>query len=68
MVVSHILNPQPGEKILDMCAAPGGKTTHLATLMHDQVREVIWHFLSKEESLTTVHLYSSLHLAVRMHR
>ncbi|XP_048163426.1 tRNA (cytosine(72)-C(5))-methyltransferase NSUN6-like isoform X2 [Corvus hawaiiensis] len=36
VVVSHILNPQPGEKILDMCAAPGGKTTHLATLMHDQ--------------------------------
>ncbi|GAB0184752.1 tRNA (cytosine(72)-C(5))-methyltransferase NSUN6 [Grus japonensis] len=35
-VVSHILSPQPGERILDMCAAPGGKTTHLATLMHDQ--------------------------------
>lgn len=48
MVVSHILNPQPGEKILDMCAAPGGKTTHLATLMHDQVRKVIWHFLRKK--------------------
>lgn len=48
MVVSHILNPQPGEKILDMCAAPGGKTTHLATLMQDQVREVIRHFLRKK--------------------
>ncbi|XP_039381921.1 tRNA (cytosine(72)-C(5))-methyltransferase NSUN6 isoform X3 [Mauremys reevesii] len=35
-VVSHVLSPQPGERILDMCAAPGGKTTHLATLMHDQ--------------------------------
>ncbi|XP_048366626.1 tRNA (cytosine(72)-C(5))-methyltransferase NSUN6 [Sphaerodactylus townsendi] len=35
-VVSYVLNPQPGEKILDMCAAPGGKTTHLATLMHDE--------------------------------
>ncbi|XP_030045789.1 tRNA (cytosine(72)-C(5))-methyltransferase NSUN6 isoform X2 [Microcaecilia unicolor] len=34
--VSHVMNPQPGERILDMCAAPGGKTTHLATLMHDQ--------------------------------
>ncbi|NWI99082.1 NOP2 methyltransferase, partial [Crypturellus undulatus] len=36
VVVSHVLNPQPGERILDMCAAPGGKTTHLATLMHDK--------------------------------
>ncbi|XP_048223438.1 tRNA (cytosine(72)-C(5))-methyltransferase NSUN6 isoform X1 [Perognathus longimembris pacificus] len=35
-VVTHVLNPQPGEKILDMCAAPGGKTTHIASLMHDQ--------------------------------
>ncbi|KAF7465330.1 Hypothetical predicted protein [Marmota monax] len=36
VVVTHVLNPQPGEKILDLCAAPGGKTTHIATLMHDQ--------------------------------
>ncbi|KAM4828840.1 tRNA (cytosine(72)-C(5))-methyltransferase NSUN6 isoform 1-T2 [Thomomys bottae] len=35
-IVTHVLNPQPGEKILDMCAAPGGKTTHIASLMHDQ--------------------------------
>ncbi|XP_017829578.3 tRNA (cytosine(72)-C(5))-methyltransferase NSUN6 isoform X1 [Callithrix jacchus] len=35
-VVTHVLNPQPGEKILDLCAAPGGKTTHIAALMHDQ--------------------------------
>ncbi|XP_069816628.1 tRNA (cytosine(72)-C(5))-methyltransferase NSUN6 isoform X2 [Dendropsophus ebraccatus] len=35
-VVGHVLNPQPGERVLDMCAAPGGKTTHIATLMNDQ--------------------------------
>ena len=34
-LVAHVLAPQPGEKILDMCAAPGGKTTHVALLMKD---------------------------------
>ena len=35
-VVSRLLSPQPGERILDACAAPGGKTTHLAQLMEDR--------------------------------
>lgn len=30
-----ILNPQPGESILDMCAAPGSKTTQMAALMNN---------------------------------
>lgn len=33
MLVSRLVNPQPGENILDLCSAPGGKTTHLATIM-----------------------------------
>ncbi|KAI1301936.1 tRNA (cytosine(72)-C(5))-methyltransferase NSUN6 [Halotydeus destructor] len=32
-VCVHVLNPQPGDVVLDICAAPGGKTTHIATLM-----------------------------------
>jgi 16S rRNA (cytosine967-C5)-methyltransferase len=35
-LVSHILNPHPGAMIIDLCAAPGGKTTHLAELMQGQ--------------------------------
>ncbi|MBE7383454.1 MAG: 16S rRNA (cytosine(967)-C(5))-methyltransferase [Leptolyngbya sp. SIO1E4] len=39
-LVSALMNPQPGEVIIDACAAPGGKTTHLAELMSDQ--GMIW--------------------------
>ncbi|CEJ42569.1 16S rRNA (cytosine(967)-C(5))-methyltransferase [Umezakia ovalisporum] len=35
-LVGYLLNPQPGEVVIDACAAPGGKTTHIAELMQDQ--------------------------------
>ncbi len=35
-LVSLMLSPRPGETVLDACAAPGGKTTHLAELMQDR--------------------------------
>ncbi len=37
-LVSHIIDPRPHELILDACAAPGGKTTHLASLQQDSGR------------------------------
>ena len=35
-LVGHLLDPQPGEVVIDACAAPGGKTTHIAELMGDK--------------------------------
>ncbi|AVH73859.1 16S rRNA (cytosine(967)-C(5))-methyltransferase [Nostoc sp. 'Lobaria pulmonaria (5183) cyanobiont'] len=39
-LVGYLLDPQPGEVIIDACAAPGGKTTHIAELMADKGK--IW--------------------------
>ena len=36
MAPAVLLDPQPGEKILDLCAAPGGKTTQIAGKMAGQ--------------------------------
>ncbi len=36
MLAAHILNPQPGERIYDLCCGVGGKTTHFAEIMKNQ--------------------------------
>ena len=36
LITSHILDPQPGDSILDCCAAPGNKWSHLCMLMQDK--------------------------------
>jgi 16S rRNA (cytosine967-C5)-methyltransferase len=35
-LVTSILDPKPGERILDACSAPGGKTTHMAQKMENR--------------------------------
>jgi len=35
-LVGFTVDPKPGERLLDACAAPGGKSTHLAELMGDR--------------------------------
>lgn len=35
-LVSHVLAPREGERIADLCSAPGGKTTHCAQLMRNR--------------------------------
>jgi 16S rRNA (cytosine967-C5)-methyltransferase len=35
-IACQLVDPRPGEKILDVCAAPGGKTNYLAELMKNQ--------------------------------
>jgi 16S rRNA (cytosine967-C5)-methyltransferase len=61
MLPALLLEPQPGERVLDMCAAPGGKTTHLAELAKGQVQIIamdsnrtrLWKVIENLERLET---------------
>jgi 16S rRNA (cytosine967-C5)-methyltransferase len=47
-LITSIVDPKPGERILDACAAPGGKTTHIAQAMENR-GEIYALDLSKEK-------------------
>jgi 16S rRNA (cytosine967-C5)-methyltransferase len=52
-MVAHAVGPRPGERIIDLTAAPGAKTTHLAALSHGGAR------------ITAVELHASRARALR---
>ncbi|AFM42566.1 ribosomal RNA small subunit methyltransferase RsmB [Desulfosporosinus acidiphilus SJ4] len=35
-LIAHVVSPEAGQRVLDACSAPGGKTTHLAQMMKDE--------------------------------
>jgi 16S rRNA (cytosine967-C5)-methyltransferase len=40
MLISQVLSPQPGDIVVDVCAAPGGKSTHVAEMTQNRSRVV----------------------------
>ena len=49
---AFILNPEPGSHVIDCCAAPGNKTSHLAAIMHNSGR--IFAFDKSSQRLETL--------------
>jgi len=61
MQATHLLNPQRGEAILDLCAAPGGKSCHLAECLQGTGRVVACD-VSEERLRTITHNINRLQL------
>ncbi len=63
-VAAPLLGPRPGERVLDLCAAPGGKTTHLADLMEDRGSVVAADVSEKRLRALLGNVYRSMHTNV----
>ncbi len=53
MMVAAVVDPQPGERILDTCCAPGGKATHLAERMGNRGSVTGWDLHGNKLGLVT---------------
>lgn len=42
IICGWVMDAKPNEYILDMCAAPGNKTTHLAEMSYDKVSKYMY--------------------------
>ena len=67
-MAAHWLDPQPGQRILDACAAPGGKTGHILELIQGNgdviaVDQDSRRLVRIEENLTRIGLNAVLHCA-----
>ncbi len=54
--ISEILNPNQNDVVLDMCAAPGGKTTHLSQLMNNKGKIDAFEINSKKIELLKINI------------
>jgi len=55
MMVAKFLDPKPEELVMDLCSAPGGKTTHMAQLMDNQGRIIARDIFSHKLRLIEEH-------------
>jgi 16S rRNA (cytosine967-C5)-methyltransferase len=55
MLAARLVAPVPGEFVIDACAAPGGKTTHLAALMQGRGRVLACDVLPQKLGAVTRH-------------
>jgi 16S rRNA (cytosine967-C5)-methyltransferase len=51
MLVAAVVDPKPGMRVLDCCAAPGGKTTHLAEIMRNEGKVIANDVFPHKETL-----------------
>ena len=67
-LVSYLLAPSPGERILDACAAPGGKSTHIAELMkdHGELIAIVTVLHDRTEEVERARLFDELQQAAAL--